>query len=385
VSPSLRIALLINPFAARRGEDHPSSLARELMGLGHTVRAFGAGPDATPHSGNDPSTDGGVVPEEGLGLLGFEPDVILAYDAVSPTAWLGARRARRLAVPLIIVEDGSAPQIGFVERFVRVAGGRVWGRFIRRSVAGVIALDPVTRESVVAEGFAQDAVHLIPPGVDLADYRPGLSSPLPGRHGIRGRILLHVGQIEDGRGLDRLVSAFANTVGRREGWSLVFAGEGHARPRLRAQVDRLGIGAQVHWMRTPRAEELPGLFGASTLFAAPTPDDERTPLRVAQALACGLPVLASEHARLAGLIEDDGNGLLLQGDSAADWTDGLRSAASSPERRRRWGKRARELAEERFSWAHVAIKVDEVVHASIARAQERRAEAVDDGPAPQEG
>ena len=93
---------------------------------------------------------------------------------------------------------------------------------------------------------------------------PYNTSELPRRHGVAGRYLLHIGRVEEGRGLDQLVAAFAATVGRREDWSLVFAGAGGARARLRAQAEQLGIGARVHWLGVPRAEERPGLLGSAT-------------------------------------------------------------------------------------------------------------------------
>ncbi|TDJ76357.1 MAG: glycosyltransferase [Planctomycetota bacterium] len=352
---SIRIALVVNPFTLRmKGGDHAPALAREFISRGHTVRGFGAPPGAIPRSSSDPIIEGGVATEDGLGLLGFQPDVIVAYDATSPAAWLGARRARKLHVPLLLVEEGF-PEVGHpVERMLRASGRGLWGAYVRRTAFKVVALDAVASAQARREGFRADDIHVLPPGVDLTHYRPGLSSNLPFQHGIRGRILLRVGQLQEGRDLDVLIEAFARTVGKREDWSLVFAGTGSARGRLRALVDRLGIGARVHWIARPRREELPGLLGASTLLAITARDNDVRTLIARRALACGLPVIASDVPRLRELVEHDGCGLLATPSDIASWTATIQSAASSPMRRERWGLRGREIAEECFAWPQIA-------------------------------
>lgn len=383
----LRIALVVPPYPLLRPDDHAPALARELLGRGHTVRGFGAPPGMIPRSGPPPSVDGGVVPEEGIGLLGFAPDVIVAYDALSPAAWLGARRARRLRAPLVLVEEGLSFGGKRVERVLRGLGERFWGAYVRRTATRVVALDRVGRDRAVNEGFAPSRVSVVPAGVDLSVYRPGLSSHIPSSHGIRGRMLLHIGRLEPNRGLGVLVSAFAATVGRRDDWSLVFVGDGAERVRLRAQVDRLGAGSRVHWLPYPRREELAGLLGASTLVAVPALGDDVSSHKVRRALACGVPVLASDVPRLRDLVENDGCGLLAPPGDVAAWTEMLRSASNSPVRRERWGRRARAIAEERFAWPVLAETLEGVLQGAIAElaaSRAKRAAGGGDGVAPAE-
>ena len=360
MSRSLRIAIVVEPLRSRsKGHDHAPSLARELLGLGHTVRGFGAAPGAIPRSGG--AAEDGLPLDAGHGLKGFAPDVIVAYDGLSPASWIAARRASQLDVPLVLVEEGFPDRGRWFQRTLRWAGELLWGPTVRRRAHRVIALDPVARAQALDDGFAGDDVVTLPSGVDLTRYRPGLSSHLPAAHGIRGRILLHLGRLTDDPRITTLLNAFADTVGRRGDWSLVMAGEGPARVRLRAAADRLGVGAQVHWIGAPRREELPGILGASTLLVAPSLAEDVTGWRVRRALACGLPVLAGAGARSRELIEHDGCGLLVGETEAEDWEQALRLASGAPGRRRRWSERARELAEERFSWPNIAARLEAIL------------------------
>lgn len=388
VVQTLRIALVVNPFTLkRRGGGHAAELARELLGRGHTVRGFGAAPGDIPRSAHQPRVDGGVAPDEGMGLLGFQPDVILAYDALSPAAWLAARRARKLGVPWILVEEGL-PEVGSpLQRFMRGAGRRLWGSYVRRSVDRVIVSDPAAAERAAQLGFDPKQFEEVVGGIDLVAHRPNLASHLFAEHGIRGRAILRFGGLEEGRGTGVLIDAFARTVGRREDWSLVLVGKGPAQPSFRAQVDRLGVGSRVHWLPQPRREERPGLMGSATLLASPGTDRKVGSLTVRQALACGLPVLASDIPRLRSYVEHDGTGQLVTPGDVDAWTEAIRVAAGSPVRRRRWGERARQVAQERFSWPVIAERIESICREVVAaRSQAGEPDARASGAAaPQEG
>lgn len=370
---SLRIALLLNPFDFKvKGGEYAPQLARELLGRGHTVRGFGAPEGVIPRSGDDPAPADEFGEPEGRGVIAFRPDAIVAYDGLSPAAFLGARAARKLHIPLVLVEAGMTLGGRLHERLFRWVGEKLWGAYVRRYAQTLIALDPVAREQARAEGFKDEVVQLLPQGVDLNTFRPGLTSNLLTRHRIGGRVLLYVGRVAGERGLEVLISAFAATVGQGRDWSLVFAGGGpsSARQALRAQVDRLGVGASVHWLPTPRPEELPGLLGSATLLVVPAIDNRVRGIYIPCALACGLPVLASDLPRLSHLMQDDGCGLLVEAGAVEPWTDALRRACGSPEVRKRWGLRGREIAQERLDWSVIAEAVEDMLCAACDRPAE---------------
>jgi glycosyltransferase involved in cell wall biosynthesis len=345
-------------------------LARELLGKGHTVRSFGAPEGSIPRSGADPATEGHPAPTEGQpeGLSAFRPDVIVAYGSVSPMAWWGARTSRKIGAPLVLVETGFPSQRRLHERFLSWLGERLWGKLVRRTASLVVALDPIAREQALRAGFQEDRVDIVPAGVDLMSFRPGLSSGLLVRHQVRGRVLLYVGRAEESRGVDALIAAVARTVGQRGDWSLVLAGEGPDRGRLRTMADRLGVGAHVFWLGWPRAEELPGLVSSSTFLAEPATDDSVRGVHIGSALACGVPVLASDRPRFRALVEHEVSGLLAPSGDVAGWTEMIRRAAASPVARRRWGDNARRIAEDRFGWPTVAAVLESKLHRVVAEA-----------------
>ena len=198
--------------------------------------------------------------------------MVVAYDALSPAAWHGMRCARRLGVPLIAVEEGFPSSGGFLERRLRGVGEALWGRSVRKQTDLVLALDRFAELQAMRRGFDPKILRVVPRGVDLEQFRPGLTSNLAARHGARGRSLLYLSPLEDGFHLEAVIQAFAATVGQREDWALLLAADGSLRSAFLAHASRLGVGARVHWLGRVRREELPGLMASSTVLVAPGGD-----------------------------------------------------------------------------------------------------------------
>jgi len=95
-------------------------------------------------------------------------------------------------------------------------------------------------------------------------------------------------------------------------------------------------------------------------------------------------VLASAVPRLDDLVEDGGSGLLVSNTEPAAWADALRTLASDPMRRERWGRRGRELAEQRFSWPEIGAHFEALLLRAIQQHRAGASEPAAAVPAAQE-
>ncbi|MEZ5976106.1 MAG: glycosyltransferase [Planctomycetota bacterium] len=364
---SLRISLIVDPFTLRmKGATYAPVLSAELLAAGTSCAGSGAPPGVIPRSRIE-SLSG----SDGLGVLAFRPDVVIAYDALSPAGWHGMRCAAKLGVPLVAVEEGFPSHGRFFERRLRGVGEVLWGRSVRRAIHMVLALDPFAQAEAVRRGFDPEAIHVVPRGLDLEHFRPDLFSNLAKRHGAQGYSLLSVAPLEDSYRLDLTIQAFASTVGQREDWNLLLAGDGPSRSDLLAQSSRLGVGSRVHWLGKARREELPGLLASSTLLLAPGGERVSDGMAVCRAMACGLPVLAADLPRLRIGVEDKQTGLLVRERTFPAWRDAIQYAASNPKRRAEWHTNSRNLAVERFAWPAIAAQVEELLFAAIEDHEQR--------------
>lgn len=371
----MRIALVVDPLSARvLGGQHAAGLARALSLRGHEVAILGA-PFPAPEPGG-PQADRSEVQQPALDrrrfergrasgrrqLLAFAPEAIVAYDAMSPSACQAAQVARKLRAPLVLVEHGAGTHAArTLLRGLSRVGSTLWGPYVRRATTCVVALDPWSFAQARREGFELERVRVVPHGVDTTRYRPGLSSTLASRHRIQGRVVIAVGDLEHQSRHELVIDAFAHTVGRRADWSLVVAGDGSARVRLRAAADRAGVGARVHWIGELGAADEAAILSSSTL-AVLASADPRAAL-VAKLMACGVPIVAEAGGRAEFLVGDQCGVIVARG----GWTGGLSLAASAPELRRRWSLEARRIAETQLDWQCVAAEFEAAILEREAR------------------
>jgi glycosyltransferase involved in cell wall biosynthesis len=376
-----RIALLVDSLNARaRRSRHPEFLARGLSSRGWTAEVVpvtagllgrvprDVGTAAGPSLMRDTSVDtvvgrldAGAPPQVPSRERVETADVLVAYDAASPAAWLAARLARTYDRPLVIVEPAWFSLRAWHERLRVRAGLLVWGRLVRSRTRLAIGVDPVALERLAEYGYRSDETHFVPSAADTDLFRPGVTSRLAARLHLSGRFVLYVGHLEEGRGVETLIQAFARSVGQRGDWNLVLVGSGSLRSRIEALANRLGVWASVHILPVPTLDDLAGLFSAATLFAAPAEDDRVRGRNLTQAIAAGLPVIASDLPRMRVRVEHDRNGLLVPPGDVAALAAALTQAAIDPNLRQRWRGESRRIAVERFSIPVMAARFDELL------------------------
>jgi glycosyltransferase involved in cell wall biosynthesis len=135
---------------------------------------------------------------------------------------------------------------------------------------------------------------------------PGLSAADPAQ-----RSLLFLGRIDPKKGCDLLVKAFATVAAHHPDLHLVMAGPDKSgwSKELHAIADAAGVGNRVHWPGMLRGDAKWGAFAACDAFILPS-HQENFGIAVAEALACGRPVLISDQVNIASEIEADGCGLV---------------------------------------------------------------------------
>ena len=187
--------------------------------------------------------------------------------------------------------------------------------------------------SLVADyGVAAENIDVIPPGVDLSLFRPLL---VPKRSdAVR---VLFVGADFERKGGPDLLDA-ARRLGDEVELDIVTT-ETVAIPA--------GPRIRVHRNLQPHSDELVNLYRQAHVFALPSRGD-CMPQAVAEALACGVPVVASHVGAIPEMITDHVNGLLVPARDPAALAAAIHSLAKSRSQRSAMGHRARSTAEQHF-------------------------------------
>lgn len=125
------------------------------------------------------------------------------------------------------------------------------------------------------------------------------------------RIVLFLSRIHVKKGCDLLIEAFAKVAKQDESLHLVMAGPDQIGwvPKLKAQAEALGIAHRITWPGMLQGDMKWGAFYAAEVFCLPS-HQENFGIVVAEALACGKPVLISNKVNIWREIEADGAGLV---------------------------------------------------------------------------
>ena len=218
--------------------------------------------------------------------------------------------------------------------FEAAAGGRDLGR-AQKSYADVDSFVLLTHED--AEAFRRAGLNNTCSIPNAVSFRPEQPAPLA------TRTLTYLGRLSPEKGPQFLVEAWGRIAAQHPDWSLRIVGNGPDEPAIRAMVDRLPEGAERVEFSAPVSDPERVLL-ASDIVVLPSLV-EGFPLVVAEAMACGVPVVAADcSAGVRALIDDGVTGLIAARGDAGDLAHQLTWLMESETLRREFGAAARERA-----------------------------------------
>jgi len=218
-----------------------------------------------------------------------------------------------------------------------------------RHAAAVIATTEELRAR--AARFAP-RVEIIPNGVDIRLFQPLNAERAPGRR------VLYVGRLSPEKNLQKVVEATPSA-----GATLRLAGSGPLRADLDGQAK--AQGAPVEFLGVVEQAKLPAVYGSSDVFVLAS-FTEGHPKVLLEAMACGLPCVASDCVGNRSLVTDGETGLLFDPHRPDDLAACLRRVLDDPALAARLGKTGRALVAERYDLSALVAREIALVR-SVAR------------------
>lgn len=233
--------------------------------------------------------------------------------------------------------------------------------FLKKADA-FLSISGVIREEYAACGIAKADIAEIPNGIDASRFAPAAAEE---RAALRRRLNLpevrlfaFSGKLNRGKGLEFIVRVWKDWVGKHPDCKLVLIGSG-ANQFLSCEED-LRVFVRAHGLESSvlfagSVSNVNEYLQASDFFLFPS-ESEALPLALLEALATGLPTLASKIGGISDIVTDGINGRLLPLNDAAAWAHGLTELVERPEAAREMGRRGRETVLARFSLPHIAAE-----------------------------
>ena len=290
-------------------------------------------------------------------LAALPPRTVTVVDGLALGAMpdLIEREASRLAV-VALVHLPLASDVGLD----RDTAAR-FERSERRALAAaslVVVTGTATLPLLASSSLPSARVVLVEPGTDRAPVTRGSTAP-PLR-------LLSVGTLNPGKGHEDLLAAFARVASRD--WRLTCAGSLTRYPatveRVKTLIRELGLDEHVSLVGELDEAALEACYAATDVFVLATLR-ETYGMAVAEALAHGLPVVATTTGAIPDLVGDEAGLLVAPGDRQA-LASALARVVGDRELRERLAQGARRVRESLPSWEQAAAKMaavlDSVMH-----------------------
>lgn len=390
----MRLVLVTRRFWPHIGgaEVAMANLAAELHAAGHQVTLLTARwqddwPDEIQHRGvrvirlRQPQTRiwGTLtyVRELARWLAAHAGQIDLAYVSMLKHDAYGAVSAARGRFPVVLRAEGAGLTGDCHWQLEARCGRRIKHRCQRAQA--FVAPSPAIERELIAAGYARPRIIPIPNGVSLTetsgdtseetrrDARAALALAHPGLAlAPDAPLAVYTGRLHENKGLFDLVDAWPAVIARRPTARLWFVGDGPLRAALVSRIESRDLGGRMS-VAGP-FDKVDEVLDAANLYVLPS-REEGMSLALLEAMAAGLPVVASDIPGNRLLVEHERHGLLApEGDPAA-WSMAVNRLWDEPELGRKLASEARGRVAREFS---IAKMVEEHLRLFVRLVEEQR-------------
>ena len=291
-------------------------------------------------------TDARAVWREAAGA-----DVVHIHTALVPAVTLMragslAAAARARGVPVVLHAHS-----GWVERWITTSAKRAYARAMLAGVNHVVTMSNPSADAIAA-AIGRSKVTVLDNWVDLEAFAPAPPTDRVTR-------VLFAGLLTPRKGLGDLLRACAALATGGVEHELLIAG-GTPDEGASAEDGVRGIACPTARYLGPLPhEDMAALYRDADVFCLPS-WFEAMPLSILEAMASGLPVVATTVGDIPRLVDDGVTGILVPPNDPAALAQALRELVADPERRRQMGKAGRRRAEELFDGSATLRALDEL-------------------------
>lgn len=281
----------------------------------------------------------------------FRPGLVWCLDHMD-AMWLGRAAALKARVPATVIASHSTGLVGANGRSRPSFGWRE--RVLVEFVTRVIAVSRThARYLASVTGLAPARITVIENGIELARWP--MVTPIARRQarkhfdiGADEKVVAMVAALRPEKAHEVLFDSIARLAAEGKRIRVLVAGDGPRRDALRTGAEALGITGQVDFRGLVR--DVAQLLHASDAVVLPSYDVVETlPLSLLEAMACGIPVIASRVGSVPEVVADGETGILVEPGSPAGLAAAIDATLRDPAAAARRAELARQRVETYYS------------------------------------
>jgi phosphatidyl-myo-inositol alpha-mannosyltransferase len=370
----VRVALVC-PYAweaAGGVQVHVRQLAGRLLDRGHDVRVLAPGsrpatepwvrlvgrPIRVPYRGTVAPIAPLAYRRTSALLRGLSPDVVHVHEPLAPSVSMYATLAS--PAPVVATVHAYLDRARVMELAAPVLR-RVWGRVVE----GVAVSETAAR--FLRRALPDAEVEVVPNGVDVEAWASPdrVADDLP-----EGRRIVWAHRLDPQKGFPVAVAAFAKVVTEIPDAVMIVAGDGADREALGLLSS--SARERVHLLGSVPNDRLPAIHAAGEVFLAPATGQESFGVALVEAMAAGLPVVATDIPGYREVVTHGVHGLLVPPRDPEALAGAIVRVLTEPGLAVRLADAGRTRARE-FDWSVVVDRLEELYRRAVDRGRPRRA------------
>ncbi len=201
-------------------------------------------------------------------------------------------------------------------------------------------------------------VKVIPNGVDTDKFKPDINSRnrLRKKYSLQNKkILISVGRVVGWKGFQLVIKSLTEL----EDFHYILIGDGEYKQELVKLSKKLNVEKRVHFLGMIDNKELPDFLNMADLFIQPSIGHEAFGITIVEAMACGLPVVASKNGGIVDILTNSNSGFMFEINDRNKMIKMIKNAYNKKEL---FSKNARSHVEKNFTWESSAKKLIEEIY-----------------------
>ena len=300
-------------------------------------------------------------------------DLVHAHWSI-PQGFTGLLLREVFGIPCVISLHGS-DIYGLGSPLVRSLNAKV-----------ILGAKVCTANSYATAKIARDLsgredIQIIPMGVDMEVFRQATGGEaLHCGLGREGKTILYAGRLIEWKGVEYLIRALPEVIGKHPEAKLVVVGSGPYKRDLVSVTETLNLQDKVTFLNAVSQEELVRYYSIADVFVLPSivndeGETEGLGVVLLEAMASGVPVIGTDVGGIPDIIRDQETGLLVQQKSPGDLAEKINRVFTDEDLRQRLSEKGHSFVMEHFSWPVIAKSYLELFRSVLQEKGRRKNES----------
>jgi glycosyltransferase involved in cell wall biosynthesis len=277
------------------------------------------------------------------------------------SSFVAAKLAKKYSKPFVLTQHNTFIEYGSFWDTVERLNDLAVGKAVLKEADKIIVVSNATMRYVLSLGADPQKIELLYNGVDLERFKPltEVKDAVRKKLGVpkNAVVVITVRRLVYKNGVDTLIDSAQIAIKKNPKLIFLVVGEGPDFAQIKARIEQLGIGNNFRLAGFVSDEDLPLYYNAADFFVLPSKSGEGLPLVGLEAMACRLPVVATNVGGISEIMTKD-YGKIVPPDNPAALAEAILEFSRRELSALKNG--LREIIEQKYSWDKNVEKLVEI-------------------------